>query len=74
MHHDFIDRYSRLDSPIHRLRSTPKVVVGLITIAITVLCPVMYFYPFLIILGIQLFVIASSKIPIGLFCKKNTFV
>jgi len=70
MHHDFIDHYSRLDSPVHRLPSTLKVVIGLIFILITVLCPVRYIYPFLVIIGIQLFVIASSKIPLGFFVKR----
>jgi cobalt/nickel transport system permease protein len=70
MHHDFIDRYSRLDSPVHRLSSTLKLMLGLLIIFITVLCPVRYFYPFIMIIGIQLFIIIRSKIPFGFFIKR----
>ena len=30
MRHDFLDRYSRLDSPIHRLPATVKLIAALV--------------------------------------------
>ena len=39
MRHDFIDRYSRLDSPIHRLPAGVKLAAALGTVTITALLP-----------------------------------
>jgi cobalt/nickel transport system permease protein len=39
MRHDFLDRYSRLDSPIHRLRAAVKLVVALAVVVMVLLLP-----------------------------------
>jgi cobalt/nickel transport system permease protein len=39
MQHDFLDRYSRLDSPVHRVRAGYKSVVALATILTIVVTP-----------------------------------
>jgi cobalt/nickel transport system permease protein len=39
MRHDFLDRYSRLDSPIHRLRAALKLVAALALVLTVVLLP-----------------------------------
>jgi cobalt/nickel transport system permease protein len=39
MRHDFLDRYSRLDSPIHRLRPAVKLVAALVVVVVTLLVP-----------------------------------
>ena len=40
MRHDFIDRYSRLDSPLHRLPAGLKLAAALGTVLVTAMLPV----------------------------------
>jgi cobalt/nickel transport system permease protein len=70
MHHDFIDRYSRLDSPLHRLGAGLKLASGLAVILVTVICPITYPYPFPVVAGMQLAAIATSRIPPGFFMRR----
>ena len=70
MHHDFIDRYSRIDSPVHRLSSGLKVWLSLILILIVVLSPVKYVYLFAAIVILLITVILISKIPLAFFLKR----
>ena len=70
MHHDFIDRYSRADSPVHRLSSGLKVTLSLTLILIVVLSPVKYVYLFVTIVILLLTVILRSKIPLTFFLKR----
>ena len=39
MQHDYLDRYSRLDSPIHRLHATVKLVAAIALVAMVLLSP-----------------------------------
>ena len=39
MRHDFLDRYSRLDSPIHRLPAAAKLAAALTLVMAIVLVP-----------------------------------
>lgn len=57
MRHDYIDRYARLDSPIHRLPAAFKFFLALILVISTALVPVA-FTPFFVVVG--LFLIASA--------------
>ena len=40
MRHDFIDRYSRLESPIHRISAPVKLVAALLTVLLVVTVPI----------------------------------
>ena len=39
MHHDFIDRYSRIDSPIHRIPTATKIVCAVVMLVTVILIP-----------------------------------
>lgn len=70
MHHDFIDRYGRIDSPIHRLPASLKVVSALLLVLGVVVAPLRLVYPFLAAgVGLVL-VIALSRIPPVFFLKR----
>jgi cobalt/nickel transport system permease protein len=65
MRHDFLDRHSRLDSPIHRLCADTKLVVALAIVSATVVMPIS-FVTYFVILGVVLAGIAVvSKIPVS---------
>lgn len=70
MHHDFLDKFSRMTSPVHRLPASLKTAVAFIMIASVVLLPVRWIYPVLgaavILLGTLLF----SRIPVGFLMKR----
>jgi cobalt/nickel transport system permease protein len=70
MHHDFLDRYSRLHSPVHRLTAAVKSASASIIILAAVLCPIGSVYPFVVIAGILLVAIASSAIPAGFIARR----
>ncbi len=73
MHHDFIDRFSRLDSPIHGLPPAVKMAAALLFILVSVAAPLRT--PFLfpgLALGAAL-VTVLSRIP-ALFILRRLFV
>jgi cobalt/nickel transport system permease protein len=63
MRHDFIDRYSRLDTPIHRLPAALKLVVALGTVTLTAVLPPGAWAPFGVIALFLLTIAALSRIP-----------
>jgi cobalt/nickel transport system permease protein len=63
MRHDFLDRYSRLESPVHRRSATLKLLTALSFIVLTVSLPIREVLPFLILTGFLLLAGALSKIP-----------
>src|SRR5512135_1714811 len=63
MRHDFLDRYSRLESPIHRLHPVAKLVSALVLVILTVTFPFRNSGVFLILFGFLLIVIGISLIP-----------
>ena len=63
MRHDFLDRYSRLESPIHRLSAAVKLIAALSFIVLTVTVPFDHPWFFLVLFGILLVVAALSRIP-----------
>jgi len=63
MRHNFLDHYSRLDSPIHRLCADTKLVIAVAIVLTTGLMPVL-FAPYFVTLGVLLLgVAAASKLP-----------
>jgi cobalt/nickel transport system permease protein len=64
MRHDFLDRYSRLDSPIHRLPTGLKSVISVVMICLSVALPIRVYWIFAAILAMLVLVSALSKIPL----------
>jgi len=63
MRHDFLDRFSRIDSPIHRLPTFMKVIFTFSTIILTISMPNSFFWYYI---GCGLFILSIafiSKIP-----------
>jgi cobalt/nickel transport system permease protein len=73
MHHDFIDRFSRADSPIHRLPATVKMASALLFISIAVMAPLRTAFLFPVLALSALLVAALSRIPV-LFILKRLLV
>jgi cobalt/nickel transport system permease protein len=63
MRHDFLDRYSRLDSPIHRLPTLVKLLGTLGIVAASVSVPFALHWFFVIVAGVLLVLSALSSIP-----------
>jgi len=61
--HDFLDRYSRLKSPIHRLSAGVKLFVAFALIVVTITVPIHLTSFFVLILAFLLLVAATSRIP-----------
>jgi cobalt/nickel transport system permease protein len=63
MRHDFLDRFSRLDSPIHRLPSALKLSIAFGLILFAILVPIHVWIVFVILLVLLLTCFSVSKIP-----------
>lgn len=63
MRHDFLDRYSRLGSPIHRLPTAVKLLATFTLIVAIVAVPFSSAWFFIVAAGILLIVAAVSTIP-----------
>ncbi len=70
MHHDFLDRFSRLDSPVHRLPAALKMAAALFFILIVVISPLRIVYPFPVVALLLVLTIALSRVPAGFFLKR----
>ncbi len=73
MHHDFIDRYSRLASPVHGIPVGIKTAVAFIVIGIIVLSPGTWIYLYTGIALILFVVSAASTIPPGFLARRILF-
>jgi cobalt/nickel transport system permease protein len=63
MRHDFFDRYSRLDSPVHRLPAVLKLAMTLSTVVAIVVMP-LALWPFFLLTALLLIAVAAvSRIP-----------
>ena len=70
MQHDFLDRYSRLDSPVHRLPAAVKLVTALGLVIATVMVPISAVAYFILLAGFLVGVAAASKIPSRFLVKR----
>jgi cobalt/nickel transport system permease protein len=61
--HDFLDRYSRLDSPIHRARPAVKLVATLALVTATAFLPRLAWASLVAVIALLLAAAASSRIP-----------
>jgi cobalt/nickel transport system permease protein len=63
MRHDFLDHYSRLDSPIHRLRADTKLAIALAIVLTTALLPGLFTLYFVTVAVLLVIVAAMSRVP-----------
>ncbi len=71
MKHAFLDRYSDLDSPVHRISAGIKLSVSLFIISLLTIIPVdKLLIPVFIVTIFLLFVISISKIPVFFLLKR----
>lgn len=63
MRHDFLDRFSRLESPIHRLPTAVKLGGSLCIIAALIASPLSYSWFFVVAGGLLILLTALSRIP-----------
>lgn len=63
MRHDFLDHYSRLDSPIHRLRADTKLAIALAIVLTTALLPGLFTLYFVTVAALLVIVAATSRVP-----------
>jgi cobalt/nickel transport system permease protein len=70
MRHDFIDRYSRIKSPVHSLSSGLKFIVVLFIILATVAVPGNSYIYFMAVFLFLAFIILISNIPAGFILKR----
>ena len=74
MRHSFIDRYSRLDSPIHRLPATAKLAAAVLLLGGIVATPValggFFAAAFVVLLGVAV----ASRIPPGFLVRRMLFL
>ena len=63
MRHDFLDRYSRLNSPIHRYPTPAKLIAALCFITAIVTVPFSHEWFFVLVAGVLLMLSAVTMIP-----------
>jgi cobalt/nickel transport system permease protein len=67
MHHDFIDRYSRLDSPVHRAPAALKLGLALLGIVVLVTAPLAWVGVFVAVALWLALVLGMSRVPVRFF-------
>ena len=70
MRHDFLDLFSRLDSPVHRLPAAVKLAATILTIIVTVTLPTSLWGYFLGTAVMLVFVCSISRIPWSFMIKR----
>jgi cobalt/nickel transport system permease protein len=70
MRHDFLDRHSRLDSPVHRLPAAVKLAVALGLVIGTVLVPVSFTAWYLFLAGFLAGLAWATRIPPGFLIRR----
>jgi cobalt/nickel transport system permease protein len=63
MRHDFLDRWSRLDSPIHRAPAALKLGLALAAVVTTVVVPVAFPWVFVVVALLLVAVAGVSRVP-----------
>jgi cobalt/nickel transport system permease protein len=73
MHHDFLDRYSRLESPVHRLSPGFKVSAALLLVLVSVTSPIRWVYPFIAVAAVLAVAGVMARLPAGFLLKRILF-
>lgn len=74
MKHAFLDEYSHLDSPIHRLDPRAKLVGFVALVVVCVTTPPNLYAAFAVYLGLEIAVLALSRLPLGHVLKRMLIV
>jgi len=70
MEHSFLDRYSGIDSPIHRLDARAKSVAALFFILIVVTTPPQHILAFAVYAGLLLWLTALARVPVAFIAAR----
>jgi len=70
MRHDFLDKWSRLDSPIHRAPSALKLALALATVVASVVTPIPRWWVFVVIAASLVLVALASRIPVPFLLRR----
>jgi len=74
MRHNFLDRYSRIESPIHRLPALVKFISCLCMVFLVISIPIQIESVFIAIAGLLLVLIPVSKIPLKFIVSRLLFL
>ena len=64
MHHDYLDRFSRLDSPVHRVPAWLKLACALSLLLITILIPMSRAALFGVLAALLIVIAVASRLPL----------
>ncbi len=70
MRHDFLDRYSRLDSPIHRIRPGLKLLVAIALVIATAFLPRHAWAPLVAVFVLLLGAAVLSRVPVRFLVRR----
>ena len=70
MHHDYLDRYSGLDSPVHRTPAGVKLACALLLLLATILIPMSRAVFFAGMATVLVAVAALSRVPLGFLLRR----
>ena len=73
MHHDFLDRYSRMESPVHRLSSGVKSAAALLMVLVSVASPIRSVYPFAGVAAALIAVTIIARLPAAFLLRRILF-
>jgi cobalt/nickel transport system permease protein len=74
MEHDFLDRYSGLESPVHRLDARTKVLMAVFFVLTVVSTPPNHLLAFVVYAGLLLWVAALGRVPVGFIALRAALV
>ncbi len=70
LHHDYTDKYSRLESPVHRLPTALKAAAALLLLLAVVITPVRYWQVAALSALVVVFTLFLSRVPPGYVLKR----
>lgn len=70
MRHDFLDRYSRIDSPLHRIRPAVKLMVAIALVLATAFLPRHAWVPLTAVFVLLVGAAALSRIPVRFLVRR----
>jgi cobalt/nickel transport system permease protein len=70
MRHDFLDRYSRLDSPVHRIPAIVKFATALLLVITLVVVPLLQTWVFAAAAVILVLAAVVSRVPLSFIVKR----
>jgi cobalt/nickel transport system permease protein len=70
MRHAFLDKWSRIDSPVHRLPASGKLILSLTWVLAAVLAPVRAVWLFVALAAGLLLAAVASRVPLGFLVRR----